>query len=210
MLNDLGHRDEVLATAEEAVARYRELAQLRPDALLPDLARSFAMQARSSPEPRPIHGGVQTASLMPHGLAPNLAIGRREDGQRSATGFEDREPIAGTQTDGILIDRSAERVVLPAPRGISPHQLRVVGGGEPFESTDVLVGDRRRSGLRHKFLPDEVGTAIHRILQGAGEQAHLNAGERDLQPGAGGPDLGIRDRAGGENDQRRYQVLLHG
>ena len=42
-LSDLGRREEALAAIEEAVAVYRELAALRPDAFRPDLARSLAV-----------------------------------------------------------------------------------------------------------------------------------------------------------------------
>ena len=44
-LSDLGRREEALAQAEEAVRLYRQLAQARPDAFLPNLARSLAVLA---------------------------------------------------------------------------------------------------------------------------------------------------------------------
>jgi tetratricopeptide (TPR) repeat protein len=40
-LSDLGRREEALAQAEEAVGLYRQLAQQRPDAFLPDLGMSL-------------------------------------------------------------------------------------------------------------------------------------------------------------------------
>ena len=40
-LSDLGHREEALAAAKEAVEIYRTLAKDRPDAFLPDLAGSL-------------------------------------------------------------------------------------------------------------------------------------------------------------------------
>jgi tetratricopeptide (TPR) repeat protein len=43
MLSDLGRREEALAQAEEAVRIRRELAGQRPDAFLPDLAKSLAV-----------------------------------------------------------------------------------------------------------------------------------------------------------------------
>ena len=39
MLSDLGRREEALKAAEEAVGPYRALAEARPDAFIPDLAR---------------------------------------------------------------------------------------------------------------------------------------------------------------------------
>ena len=45
-LSALGRREEALAQAEEAVRLYRQLAKARPDAFLPDLARSLAVEAR--------------------------------------------------------------------------------------------------------------------------------------------------------------------
>src|ERR1035441_1674199 len=47
-LSDLGRREEALAQAEEAVRLYRQLAQGRPDAFLPDLASSGGMPMPSS------------------------------------------------------------------------------------------------------------------------------------------------------------------
>ena len=44
-LSDLGRREEALAAIEEAVTAYRELARARPDAFLPDLARSLNNQS---------------------------------------------------------------------------------------------------------------------------------------------------------------------
>ena len=44
-LGDLGRREEALATIEEAVTIYRQLAQDRPDAFLPDLAGSLNNQS---------------------------------------------------------------------------------------------------------------------------------------------------------------------
>jgi tetratricopeptide (TPR) repeat protein len=40
MLSDLGRREEALAQAEEAVRIYRQLAEARPEAFLPDLGMS--------------------------------------------------------------------------------------------------------------------------------------------------------------------------
>jgi tetratricopeptide (TPR) repeat protein len=40
-LSDLGRREDALTAGEEAVAAYRALAAARPDAFLPDLARSL-------------------------------------------------------------------------------------------------------------------------------------------------------------------------
>jgi len=42
MLSDLGRREAALTTAEEAVRLYRGLAEARPDAFIPDLARSLS------------------------------------------------------------------------------------------------------------------------------------------------------------------------
>ena len=44
-LADLGRREEALAAIEEAARIYRQLAQARPDAFLPDLARSLNNQS---------------------------------------------------------------------------------------------------------------------------------------------------------------------
>jgi tetratricopeptide (TPR) repeat protein len=41
MLSNLGRREEALAASQEAVDIHRRLAQTRPDAFLPDLARSL-------------------------------------------------------------------------------------------------------------------------------------------------------------------------
>jgi tetratricopeptide (TPR) repeat protein len=44
-LADLGRREEALAASEEAAAIYRQLAEARPDAFLPDLATSLSNQS---------------------------------------------------------------------------------------------------------------------------------------------------------------------
>ena len=44
-LGDLGRREEALAAIEEAVTIYRQLAQARPDAFLPDLAAALNNQS---------------------------------------------------------------------------------------------------------------------------------------------------------------------
>ncbi len=45
-LSELGRREEALAAAEEAVSTFRELAAARPEAFLPDLARSLISQSK--------------------------------------------------------------------------------------------------------------------------------------------------------------------
>src|SRR5262249_13835511 len=43
MLSNLGRHEEAVAASQEAVDIYRRLAQTRPDAFLPDLARSLGV-----------------------------------------------------------------------------------------------------------------------------------------------------------------------
>jgi len=47
MLSNLGRREEALAASQEAVAIRRRLAETRPDAFLPDLARSLGAQGHA-------------------------------------------------------------------------------------------------------------------------------------------------------------------
>jgi hypothetical protein len=44
-LSNLRRRDEALTASQDAVAIYRRLAQIRPDAFLPDLARSISVMS---------------------------------------------------------------------------------------------------------------------------------------------------------------------
>ena len=105
----------------------------------------------------------------------------REDRERAAAGFENRQAVARAQAHGILVDGAAEAVVLPAARGIAPHQPRVVVHAEALQSADVFV---RHRGLRrrgHHFLAQQVGAAINGVLERAGEDAGRESRERDLQ-----------------------------
>ena len=64
----LGRREEALSSAEEAVPLYRQLAQQRPDAFLPDLAMSLGalgniLQANAPGEAATrFHEGIQLLS----------------------------------------------------------------------------------------------------------------------------------------------------
>ena len=53
LLRTVGRREEALARAHESVSIYRQLAQRRPDAFLPDLARSLAVRGGILAEVRP-------------------------------------------------------------------------------------------------------------------------------------------------------------
>ena len=57
-LADLGRREEALAAIEEAVGIYRQLAQARPDAFLPDLAMSLNNQSDLPGRPGAAGGGA--------------------------------------------------------------------------------------------------------------------------------------------------------
>lgn len=50
----------------------------------------------------------------------------REDCQRPLPAIEDLQTIASAQIDRLLVGRSAEGLMLPLPRAISPDKLRVV------------------------------------------------------------------------------------
>jgi hypothetical protein len=70
MLSEIGQREAALEAAREAVEIYRKLAAARPDAFLPDLARSLALQANIIPDPResPVLFQEALQKLLPHFL----------------------------------------------------------------------------------------------------------------------------------------------
>src|SRR5262249_55616643 len=111
---------------------------------------------------------------------PEKLMRRRKESERSAVGLEDRETVAGSQGNGLLIDRASEDVLLPCPGSVAPHHSRVVGEGEAFQSCNIFVSHRRFVGLGDGFLPKEIGPAIDRVLERAGENATVETGENDL------------------------------
>jgi tetratricopeptide (TPR) repeat protein len=63
-LNDLGRHEEALAQAEEAVRIHRQLAQQRPDAFLPDLARTLTVFGKIIAEDRPAEALASLAEAL--------------------------------------------------------------------------------------------------------------------------------------------------
>ena len=79
-LADLGRREEALAAIEEAVAIYRQLAEARPDAFLPDLAMSLNNQSNRLSAPGAAGGRRWPRSRRP---SPSAASSPRPGPTRS-------------------------------------------------------------------------------------------------------------------------------
>ena len=115
-------------------------------------------------------------------------VWRREDGDRANRPRDDRQSVLCPQNVDLtgIAGCDPQRPTLTSR--VIPQQSWERLGRETFESALVDEGDRRLIGLGDGLQAQEVGSAVDREPQSAGEDTHGEAGKRDLQPGSVGPD----------------------
>src|ERR1035437_1649656 len=131
----------------------------------------------------------------------------RQDGERSAVRLavwlHDREPVARAKAHRFLVHAAPESVLLPGARGVAPDHTSIGGDAEPFQPAYIFIGYRGFVGCGDRFLPQEVGSAINRILQAPRENARVQSGKRNFDPRSVGlhlaapclvPGLGLPER----------------
>ena len=98
-------------------------------------------------------------------------VRRRKERYRSASGLEDRKPVARPQRHRIAVraSRQTRTSARPGPCRARSRVSRV--GSESLEPGLVFVGDRRLLSLGDGFLPQQVRSLIHGEHQLAGEDA---------------------------------------
>jgi len=107
---------------------------------------------------------------------------RREDGQRTLSGFQDLQPIAGSKIDGIRIGRSAESILLPRTRRIAPDQPGIVADREALQAGFVDIRNGRFFGLRNRLLAQQIRSFVGSKSQIAREDAERQAVEGETDP----------------------------
>ncbi len=73
---------------------------------------------------------------------PEERMRRRKDGDRPGARFRDDGAIGGLEDHRAVVDRAAEMIFLPGPRGVAPGQTRVRLNRHAGQPRVVLVGDR--------------------------------------------------------------------
>jgi hypothetical protein len=194
-LAGLGRGEEALAASQEAVARYRRLADVRPDDFLPDLARSLSnLGSQLSGVGRPEEALAPSqeaariyrrlAQARPDTFLPDLAGSLTDLGKRwSGRGFP-LEALAASQ-DAVAIYR---RLAQANPDAFLPELARSLNslgirlsdlgrGGEALAASQEAVAMYRRLAQAHPdaFLPNLAGSLASLSVDlsdlGRGEEA---------------------------------------
>ena len=116
-LSDLGRREEALAASQEAVEIRRRLAAARPDAFLPDLARSLSALSDAfaaldgKRRRRSRGGGAGHPGAVRRAISASLRAARRGRLRRARKHSE----AAGMQPDAALLERVAQAIARGQP-----------------------------------------------------------------------------------------------
>src|SRR4029077_6521376 len=94
------------------------------------------------------------------------------EGTRGAS-LDRQEAIARLHRHLAFIPRAAELIVLPCVGDVAPYSARRASDGEPLDPRVVLVGNGALVGFRDRFLTNQVGAFVDRVLEAPRKDAEL-------------------------------------
>src|SRR5450759_1652581 len=113
-------------------------------------------------------------------------VGGRQESQGAAIRLQNAQAVSRTQAHRFPIDRSTKSILLPRPRRVPPDDAATVGDRKPLQPANILISHRGLAGLGDGLLPQQVGAAVHGVLERAGENTRVQTREAHLQPRAHG------------------------
>jgi hypothetical protein len=107
---------------------------------------------------------------------------RGERGHRASLPFSDEHAILGPDGDAVVVDHTAELIVLRVSASVTPGHAGHQVLGETLEASVVLVRHRRLVCLGDRFHAEQVRAAIAREAEASCEDPKGQPGERHLEP----------------------------